>query len=310
MTEVKDLLPTESVSAGTAISPAALSVEISLLAQRQDELAQAVQRLSASMAEFGQVPAYVEQIGAILADLAKEVAAHDLATVRRRLDDLAETAGEIGALRAEVASVAQAATETTATPAPGQAPTSWWPDLTIGENRAQALECLAVWVDEVLRDRHPELYNQLGACWYLHPDILDELTALRAAWYAAYRDPAAPPEAAIEWHDRWLPGAMRRCRIAIRARGCKGRHEKATPATEPFMDRQDFRNFIRFGPEPAVPACDPAALASDGTPAGTAVAAVSASPAVPAAPPWEPATEPAAEPPLWAATSEPAPPAG
>ena len=306
MTEVKDLLPTAPVSASTAISPAALSVEISLLAQRQDELAQAVQRLSTSMAEFGQVPAYVEQIGAILADLANEVAAQDLPTMRRRLDDLAETASEVGTLRAEVASVTQAAADTSAAPVPGQPPTSWWPDLTIGENRAQALECLAVWVDEVLRARHPELYNQLGACWYQHPDILDELTALRAAWYAAYRDPGAPPAAAVEWHDRWLPGVMRRCRIAIRARGCKGRHEKVTPATEPFIDRQDFRNFIRFGPEPAVPACDPAALAGDAAPVGAAAPA----PAAEAAPPWEPAAEPAAEPPLWPANSEPAPPAG
>ena len=192
--------------------------------------------------------------------------------------------------------MAQAATDMATAQTHGAA--SWWPDLTTGDHRAEALDSLAVWVDEVLRARHPEMYNQLGACWYLHPDILDELTALRAAWYAAYRDPGAPATAAIEWHDRWLPGVMRRCRAAIRARGCKGRHEKEAPVTEPFRDRQEFRNFIRLGPAPAVPVSDADALASD-------AAAASA-----AAPPWEPAQEPAAEPPLWAASSEPAPPLG
>jgi hypothetical protein len=90
---------------------------------------------------------------------------------------------------------------------------------------------------------------------------------------------------------------MRRCRAAIRARGCKGRHEKEAPVTEPFRDRQEFRNFIRLGPEPAVPASDSAALGSDA--AGLASTAE---------PPWEPATEPVDEPPLWAAGSAPAPP--
>ncbi len=108
----------------------------------------------------------------------------------------------------------------------GQSIVSWWPDLATGDSRAEALESLGAWVDEVLRAQHPEMYNRLGDCWYQHPDVLDELTALRAAWYAVYRDPEAPGTAAIEWHDRWLPGAMRRCRRAIRARGCKGRHER------------------------------------------------------------------------------------
>ena len=297
MSEVKDVLPTEATGHGTVAGPAALSVQISQVTQRQEELAQAVQRLGASVAEFGQLPGYVEQIGAVLADLAKEVAAHDMMTVQRRLDDLAETVSEVGALRAEVAAVAHAATDTPT--AQHRGAVCWWPDLTTGDHRAQALDSLAVWVDEVLRARHPEMYNQLGACWYLHPDILDELTALRAAWYDAYRDPGAPATAAIEWHDRWLPGVMRRCRAAIRARGCKGRHEKEAPVTEPFRDRQEFRNFIRLGPEPAVPVSDAAGLASD---AG-ALASM-------AAPPWEPATEPPDEPPLWTASSEPAPPLG
>jgi hypothetical protein len=122
-------------------------------------------------------------------------------------------------------------------------------------------------VDEVLRARHPEAYNELGACWFLHPDILDELTALHAAWLAAYRDNTSPGTAAIEWHDRWLPGAMVRCRAAMRARGCRGRHEKESLTTEAFLDRQEFKNFARCGPELAAPVTEPS-------------------------PPWDPITEP------------------
>jgi hypothetical protein len=288
MSELRGRVTAPAGETGTADSPAALSQQIGLVAQRQEELAQAVQRLGASVAESSQLRGYVEQIGVILANLAKEVADQDVTTVQRRLDDLAETVSEVDTLRAEVAAVAEVAENITTGHGHGAA--SWWPDLATGESRAKALESLAIWVDEVLRARHPEMYNRLGACWYQHSDVLDELTALRAAWHAAYRDPAAPATAAMEWHDRWLPGAMRRCRASIRARGCRGRHEKEAPATMPFMDRQEFRNFVRLGPETAVPACDVAA------------------PVSPAAPPWEPAPEPAAEPMLWTANSESVPP--
>jgi hypothetical protein len=295
MSELRGLTTAGPEDAAAAASAAALSAQIGVVTQRQEELAQAVQRLGASAAESSQLRGYVEQIGVILSNLAREVAAQDVPTVQRRLDDLAETVSEVGTLRAEVAAVAEVA-ENMAT-AQGQGLASWWPDLATGDSRAEALETLGAWVDEVLRARHPEMYNRLGACWYQHPDILDELTALRSAWYAAYRDPEAPATAAMEWHDRWLPGTMRRCRAAIRARGCKGRHEKEAPATMPFMDRQEFRNFVRLGPDAAVPVSDATGPSSDAT-----------GPSSPAAPPWEPAPEPLAEPPLWTASPETAPP--
>lgn len=271
MSEVQHLTPAGPLDRVTA-SPAELTAQVDEIARRQEELAQVVKRLNASVTGFDQLRAYVEQLGEIVASLATEVTALDRVTLQRRLDDLAETVSEVALLRSELADVAQAGTD--AAPSPGRGAASWWPDLAVQDERAEALQSLGTWVDEVLRNRHPEMFNQLGSCWYLHPDILDELTALRAAWFAAYRDPAAPATAAIEWHDRWLPGAMRRCRAAIRARGCKGRHEKEVSATTPFLDRQEFRNFVRLdgGPDALVP---DAAAAAD-----------------PATPPWEPAPEP------------------
>jgi hypothetical protein len=282
MSEVQQLTPAGTLDYGSA-GPAELSAQIGMVAQRQEELALVVQRLNASAAGFDQLRAYVEQMGEILADLAREVTAIDPVTVRRRLDGLAETMGEVDVLRAEVAAVAQVGAEAAAAQAPvtaAQAPgtAAWLPDLATGDDRSRALQNLGAWVDEVLRVRHPEMYDRLGACWFLHPDVLDEMTALRAAWFAAYRDPAAPATAAIEWHDRWLPGAMRRCRTAIRRRGCKGRHERELAISAPLLDRQEFRNFVRLGSGPDVLVPEAAAVAS------------------PAEPPWEPAAEPAAEP--------------
>ncbi len=297
MSEAQQLTPAGTLDYGSA-RPAELSAQIGMVAQRQEELALVVQRLNGSVAGFDQLRAYVEQMGEILADLAREVTAIDPVTVRRRLDGLAETMGEVDVLRAEVAAVAQVGAEAAAAQAPGtaaqapgtaaqapgtaaQAPgaAAWLPDLATGDARSRALQNLGAWVDEVLRVRHPEMYDRLGACWFLHPDVLDEMTALRAAWFAAYRDPAAPATAAIEWHDRWLPGAMRRCRTAIRRRGCKGRHERELAVSAPLLDRQDFRNFVRLSSGPDVLVPEAAAVAS------------------PAEPPWEPAAEPAAGPP-------------
>lgn len=254
MTETQRLIPGDPVTD--------LNARIGIIGQRQEELAQAVEKLGGSAGDFGQLRTYVEQIAGVLADVAKEVAAHDMTMLEHRLDKLAEAADEVDELRHEVSKlqngvrdVAEPADESAKRPEAQGA--VWWPDFPAGQERAEALQRLGRWVDEVLRARHPEAYNELGTCWFLHPDILDELTALQAAWFAAYRDKASPGTAAIEWHDRWLPGAVARCRAAINARGCKGRHEKEPRATVGFLDRQEFKNFVRCGPEPIAAVTEP-----------------------------------------------------
>ena len=132
----------------------------------------------------------------------------------------------------------------------------WWPDLPAGEERTAAVRLLGAWIDEVLRDHHPELFNNsLQACWYRHDDVLDELTALRAAWYAAYRGKAAPATAAIEWHDRWLPGCMARCKAAITARPCDRDGRQSPPGTGASGDPAAFKDSTGSAP-PAEPATD------------------------------------------------------
>jgi len=227
--------------------------------------------LGGSVSDFDQLRAYVEQIASILANLAKEVGAHDLGGVERRLDEVGRMTLEIEALRQETREIAAIVGELVQRRA--NAPVPWWPDLPAGPEREAAVQNLGLWVDEVLRARHPEAYNELGTCWFQRPDILDELTALRAAWFAAYRDPEAPPMAPIEWHDRWLPGTMARCKAIIRARGCKARHQKELDSTVSFLDRPEFRNFAKCAPDAVLPATE-------------------------SAPPWGPAEDPPPPPPL------------
>jgi hypothetical protein len=124
----------------------------------------------------------------------------------------------------------------------------WWPDLPAGQQRTAALRLLGAWVDDVLHGHHPELFHDsLQACWYRHADVLDELTALRAAWYAAYRGKAAPATAAIEWHDRWLPGCMARCKAAIRARPCDQDGHRSPPGTGASGDSVAVQEFTGSG---------------------------------------------------------------
>jgi len=261
---------------------AGLNAQIGLIGQRQEQLAHVVAELGGSVGDFDQLRTYVEQIASILAALAKEVGAHDLDGVQRRLDEVGRVILEVETLRQETREIAAIVGELVQRRAtgPAPAPAPWWPDLPAGPEREAAVQNLGLWVDEVLRARHPEAYNELGTCWFQHPDILDELTALRAAWFAAYRDPGASPMAPIEWHDHWLPATMARCKAIIRARGCKARHQKQLDSTVSFLDRPEFRNFAKCAPD-AVP------------------------PATESAPPWAPAVEPASG---WSQAAEPGPP--
>ena len=46
-------------------------------------------------------------------------------------------------------------------------------------------------------------------CWLWHPDVVEELLWLHAAWISAY-DPEAPVTAVGDWHDRQRPGVVAR----------------------------------------------------------------------------------------------------
>lgn len=69
---------------------------------------------------------------------------------------------------------------------------------------------LAQWVGW-LRGRYP-LAHQLPACWWRHPELVEELSALWLAWRDAYIEKGAALSAGADWHARALPELLRRLR--------------------------------------------------------------------------------------------------
>lgn len=67
---------------------------------------------------------------------------------------------------------------------------------------------LAAWVDWFITTgcvpAQPD--HRIPPFWSQHPGKFTELTTLWHTWQNAFLHPAADPEAAQNWHDRWLPG--------------------------------------------------------------------------------------------------------
>ena len=143
--------------------------------------------------------------GSVLAGLAREVE-----QVQRRLAGLADLPGRVDKLAGTVTELAD--TLAAGTPAdPSQVAPSWL-DFASGsgaETRQaeRLLDRLAGWVGAVYV-RYTDA-RHLPECWLWHPDVVEELLWLHAAWIAAYH-PEAPVTAVGDWHDRQRPGVVAR----------------------------------------------------------------------------------------------------
>jgi hypothetical protein len=144
-------------------------------------------------------PAAVSQAGLARAVEALERRVTALAGVGRRVDELA----------AMVERLAQQAAAGAATHSASKVAPSWLDVDRAAASRWAAqeiLEKLTGWVAGVYL-RYSDA--RLPDCWLWHPDVVEELLWLHAAWLAAY-DPDAPVSAAGDWHDRQRPGVAAR----------------------------------------------------------------------------------------------------
>ncbi len=147
--------------------------------------------------------------------------ARETEQLRRSLDALQPLAGRVEELAAVVARVLEAsATGTTARPEPTPVAQSWLalatepgpPGASGTATRAaeRLLSDLEAWMTAIYL-RYTDAERTLPQCWLWHPEVIEELLWLRAAWLAAHhRD--APTSAVGDWHDRQRPGVVARIR--------------------------------------------------------------------------------------------------
>lgn len=158
-------------------------------------------------------------------------------------------ATRLDALEAELATVGELVTELSSTVQDLATEASvrreracWWPDLDQTQ-AADAWQRLGDWVYRCLLPRHPAYTHHVRACWRLHPNVIDELTALRVTWIDAYQNPRSRPTAAVEYLGRWLPEAMARIERAFVATGCEPgprstHHDSATGPPPAWTEHQ------------------------------------------------------------------------
>jgi hypothetical protein len=93
---------------------------------------------------------------------------------------------------------------------------------------ARQLAWLRQWVDKILIPCHVRggPYT-LPDCWAQHHHTLWELGLLAARWQQAFARTRPDLALALEFLDRWLPGAMRRVDDATRR--CTPRHQPGWP---------------------------------------------------------------------------------
>lgn len=100
----------------------------------------------------------------------------------------------------------------------------WW--LLEGDERAEAIERLAAWVDQVYRPSYGHMARLLPSCWTEHPlclFVLDWLCELHSVLYLRARRPVSTLAGQAEWHIRQLPAAADL--MASEAKACE--HSRA-----------------------------------------------------------------------------------
>jgi hypothetical protein len=150
---------------------------------------------------------------------------------------------EIKRLRDQVTELAHAVTETRDSDRQRGQAAPYWISLSPQDHAAQLAD-LRQWADTVLRREYGGY--QLAACWPNHPHAIWELSTLGAEWHHTYNSSRPSLDRALEFHDRWLPGTMRRLaditrrcnpECAARPRALNTAHRFTPPGWQPSPAR-------------------------------------------------------------------------
>jgi hypothetical protein len=146
-------------------------------------------------------------LGESLAALAGQVAAlrGQVRAINERFDQAGLHPGLNLAARFE--ELAQTVADALEGAAPRGAAAPCWIGLDPDSHHARLAE-LRRWVDTVLRQHYGGY--ELADCWPRHIHAIWELSTLAAQWHRIYGGTRPDLAMALEFYDRWLPGAMRR----------------------------------------------------------------------------------------------------
>ncbi|GAA1937443.1 hypothetical protein GCM10009716_49400 [Streptomyces sodiiphilus] len=119
--------------------------------------------------------------------------------------------------------------------------------------RIQRLNGLAAWV-KWLRNRH-ELHNEIPACWYRHPPVVERLTALYAGYVRTYMAPSPGRDhAEIEWIH-----ALSSLLPQLKRPGCSGgHHDPPHRKRDQAAAGEDFEEFLQAQWPTTAPVTHPA----------------------------------------------------
>jgi hypothetical protein len=188
-----------------------------------------------------------QALGESLAALAVQVAAlrGQIAMINQRLDQ-AGLRGDLD-LAARFEELAQTVADALDAAAPRGPAAPYWIGLDRQAHEAQLAE-LRQWADTVLR-RHYGGY-ELRDCWPSHIHAIWELSTLAAAWHHAYGGKRPDLARALEFHDRWLPGTMRRTPSSLVT---GPRSQPLPPSRWRSISRGDCSIWLPVGSRPTSP---------------------------------------------------------
>jgi hypothetical protein len=73
-------------------------------------------------------------------------------------------------------------------------------------------------------------HRDVPACWYRHPDLVEELSALHTSHQAAFY-PESSPHAPLDWHHQ-LAATRHRLQTVVSRTGCRPAEHRDLPAAE------------------------------------------------------------------------------